>query len=966
MSVKLPFNSMKKLLLLMLLVISYHFAFAQAPKGNGKITGTVVDSTTHQPVPFATVALTDPATNKPIDGAVADDKGNFTIAKVGEGDYKILISFIGYQTKTIGRVTVESKKDQVDLGTVQISPSVQLLQEVTIQGQRTLIEEKVDRTVYNAEADNTNKGGDATDVLRKVPMLSVDLDGNVSLRGSQNLKVLINNRPSTITAGSIADALKQIPSDMIKSVEVITSPSAKYDAEGSGGIINIITKKNELNGFSLNVDGSAGTRGSNLGMRGSLRKGKMGFSVGGHGRYGYNIKGAFDNSQLTSSTDADGNIQNRLNLQHADTRNQFLFGRYTFGWDYDIDKYNFLSASVQYGARNRHTYQDNLLTQTFYNAVLDTTTLRNVDVKDLSGTVDVNLNYTHNFKKPQREFSILSQYSRNKQTNNFINQIFDLESLSTASRLKNINDSYNEEITVQADYQTPINKNQMLELGGKDIIRKVTSNYQYLQAEGANGEYAPIANNRLGNVFNYNQNITAGYLSYTYNLPKNYSLKAGARYEYTTISANFQNEVEKVDIPSYGVLVPSVNISKKLKNGNTLKAAYNRRIQRPSLQFLNPNIQASNPLNITVGNPNLRPEFTNNFELAYSTFIKSTSLNLSTFVRNTNNSIGPIRSTIGDTIRTTYQNIGKEDAYGFSVFTGVNISNKFTLNGGTDVYYAVLNNNDPNPVYNANNQGWVYNIRGFGNYTLGKGWGIQLFGFYRGRQVQLQGYQGGFGIYSLSLRRDFADKRGSIGFGAENFFTTSIKMRNELNSPVLTQNSVNTMRNMSFKVNFSYRIGKLNMTDNSRRRRKSINNDDLKEGGDNGQAGAMQQGAAPAGAPGAGGAPAGGTGQPNPGQGGQRPGQFQGQPGQGQPQRQGQWQQPGQALEQRQQQDSTQNAPAPKQFQGAPSNQGQYQPKDSTNQSNNSSLPGQTSQPAQTGLTPNKGNEAPANSPAKQ
>jgi outer membrane receptor protein involved in Fe transport len=848
-----------------------------APRGNGKITGTVVDSTTNQPVPFATVALTDPATNKPLDGSVADEAGKFIIAKVGEGTYKVLISFIGYQTKTVANVRLGNRRDDVDLGAVRVSPTVQLLQEVTVQGQRALVEEKVDRTVYNAEADETNKGGDATDVLRKVPMLSVDLDGNVSLRGSQNIRVLINNRPSTITAGSIADALKQIPSDLIKSVEVITSPSAKYDAEGSGGIINIITKKNTLEGFSLNVDGSAGIRGSNLGLNGSLRKGKMGFSLGGHGRYGYNIRGNFENTQQTQSVDAEGNAIIRQNFQQADTRNQFLFGRYTLGWDYDINQYNFLSASVQYGARNRNTFQDRLFTETFLNDVAGPSTLRNVDVSDLSGTVDANLNYTRTFKKPQREFSILTQYSRNKQTNNFVNNILNQEDLFTESRLKNINDSYNQEITVQLDYQTPIGKSQLLEIGAKDIIRNVTSEYEYLTAEGADGAYAPIANDSLSNRFNYNQNITAGYLSYTYNLPKNYTLKAGARYEYTTINANFQNSESEVEIPSYGVLVPSVNLSKKLKNGNTLKLAYNRRIQRPSLQFLNPNIQASNPLNETVGNPSLRPEFTNNFELGYSTFIKGTSLNLSTFVRNTNNSIGPIRSTLEDranVIRTTFQNLGREDAYGFSVFTNVNISNKFTLNGGTDVYYAVLNNNDPNPVFNASNQGWVYNIRGFGNYRLGDGWGLQLFGFYRGRQVQLQGFQGGFGIYSLSLRKEFAQKKASLGFGAENFFTTSVKMRNELNSPILTQRSVNTMRNMNFKINFSYRIGKLNANDGPRKRRKSINNDDLKSGGDSGQEGGT--------APAAGGAPA-GNGAPTGGQApGQRPaGQGNGQTPQG-------------------------------------------------------------------------------------
>jgi outer membrane receptor protein involved in Fe transport len=673
-------------------------------------------------------------------------------------------------------------------------------------------------------------------------MLSVDLDGNVSMRGSQNIRVLINNKPSTIAANSVADALKQIPADQIKTVEVITSPSAKYDAEGSGGIINIITKKNNLQGLSLNVDASAGLRGSNLGLSGSYRKAKMGFSLGGFGRSNYNQPGSFNNDQSTYAFDTlnsrRGTLLSTTN-QKADTRLVNAFGQYTLGWDYDIDKKNSLAASLKYGVRNNLNWQDGLTT-TSTNQNLNR--LANVNTVDNSGTTDASVTYTRTFEKPQREFSVLALYSFNNRTNDFVNERLDSPTPPIPVFQKNNNQSQNREMTVQIDYQTPIGKNSILEFGGKQINREVRSDFKTFFA-ASDGVYQPSANLQLANSLLYDQYITGGYSSFTTQIAKTFSVKAGARYEHTTINASTLDN-KNLPIPDYGVLVPSMNVSKRFKNGSALKLAYNRRIQRPSIQFLNPNIQQGNPLNISFGNPLLNPEYTNNYELGYNTFIKGTSLNISTFMRNTIGAIQSVRDSIPGVkggIQTTYQNIGNEDAYGASIFANVN-AGKLSLNGGIDTYYAVLSNNVPNPVYNAKNSGWVYNARLFGSYNLTKGWGFQFFTFYRGRQVQLQGIQGGFYVYSLALRKEFANKKGSVGFGAENFFYPRITIENTQDSPILSQNITNVITNLNFKVTFSYRIGKMSF-DAPRGRKKSINNDDLKdEGGGDGGGGAPQGG----------------------------------------------------------------------------------------------------------------------------
>ena len=368
-------------------------------QGNVKITGTVFDSLTQRPVEFANVALALPSSSTPIDGTVCNEKGEFTLSKIPVGKYQLLISFIGFETRTID-VSVDEKNHDVNVGRIIISPTPQVLEAVTVEGQKALIEERVDRMVYNAENDLTTRGGDATDVLKRVPMLSVDLDGNVSLRGNQNIMVLINNKPSSIVASSVSDALKQIPADEIKSVEVITSPSAKYDAEGSAGIINIITKKNTLHGLTLNINSGIGLRGSNLGLNGNLRTGKMGFSLGGFGRSFYNTTGSFENEQLTRSFQNDGSVDETLNIQRADTRNRGLFGHYNLGWDYDINKKNTLAASVRFGVRNNTTFQDDLVTERYFNDELISSTLAGNENKGAFNNVDASFNYTHYYDKP--------------------------------------------------------------------------------------------------------------------------------------------------------------------------------------------------------------------------------------------------------------------------------------------------------------------------------------------------------------------------------------------------------------------------------------------------------------------------------------------------------------------------------------------------------------------------------------
>lgn len=826
------------------------------PQGNAKVSGILVDSASNKPVEFATIAVLSIATNKPINGTTADANGKFTINKLAPGKYRILYTFIGYKDKRSSVLTVD-RGSNINLGTIKLSADVRTLKEVNVVGQAAMIEEKVDRLVYNADKDIAAKGGDATDIMRKVPMLSVDLDGNVSLRGSSNVTVLINNKPSTIVASSVADALKQIPADMIKTVEVITSPSAKYDAEGSAGIINIVTKKTNLQGMTLDVNGGVGNRGSNLGLNGNYRIGKMGFSLGGFGRAEYNVKGAFMNDQTTRTYDAATNTYSASTrtIQSASTLSQRLFGNYQLGWDYDIDKNTSLTASIRYGARNGLQQQNNLYTRTTNpTSYFPIITNRNVDTKDLSGTIDANVTYTKTYK-PQQELSIMALYSRNNRTNNFVADILSNADFQTiTSRQKNDNLSYNQQSTLQIDYQKPIKTNQLIEFGAKGIFRQVNSEYQYYLASGAEGGYQ-IDPSRQGNTLFYDQNIAGTYLSYTLTTKNKYTIKAGARYEYTFINAKFSNETagQATTIPDYGNLVPSVNISKSLKGGRIVKLAYNRRIQRPGIQFLNPNVNTANPTNITIGNPYLSPELTDNVELSTSGNIKGLYLNASLFARRTNNEITAVRdvslqsfgdvtsSALQQVIRTTYLNVGHQDAVGINLFGNGTLFSKLQLGGGIDFYHVNLTNNNANPIYSASNSGWVIGGRIQSSLSLSNGWGFQLFGGARGNQVQLQGYQSSMYFYSFGVRKEFNNKKASLGLAGENFLNHPFTQRAELSSPILTQNSQTSFYNAGVRLTFSYKLGKMSF-DQPQRGRRSVD-DDLKgddSGNDNNNGGQQQ------------------------------------------------------------------------------------------------------------------------------
>ncbi len=396
----------------------------------------------------------------------------------------------------------------------------------------------------------------------------------------------------------------------------------------------------------------------------------------------------------------------------------------------------------------RNFSRDQLQTTRIYSGgALSSTFLRDIESTRTGNSIDLNLDYLFVIK-PGRELSISTLYSTSDEHSNFISANLDGEE-TVRSRLRNLNDNNNQEITFQTDYIHPVGETQIIEAGAKGILRQVNSDFSYLSAAGLD----PFVTD-------------------------------GLRYEQTMIDAT-QNK-EAIEIPDYANLVPSLNFSKRIGETSTVKLGYSRRIQRPGLRQLNPNVNLENTQSIEVGNPLLRPELTDNYELGYSNMIGKTYLNLSFFGRNTSNAINEIRTpidTLEGALLTTYQNIGKEQAVGVNLFLNLYLTNRWTVNGGIDLDYArlegLVTGLDGISVTQTNS-GLNYGGRLMSQLKLNNGWNAQAFTFLRGRRVELQGSRGGFGMYALGVSKEINDGRGTIGLSAENFAGRGWTLRSEL------------------------------------------------------------------------------------------------------------------------------------------------------------------------------------------
>jgi outer membrane receptor protein involved in Fe transport len=848
---------MKRILLLIIVICASISAKAQFGVGGGgsgivgKISGTVIDSLTKKPVDYATISLFKSGAKTPINGVLTDEKGNFKIDNIRSGKYKITVSFIGYPTKTYDPVETTASKPDNNMGQLVIAPSAKSLKEVQVVGQQALIENKIDKIVYNAEKDLTAAGGNATDVLQKVPLVSVDMNGNVALRGDQNVRVLINGKPSGATSASLSDVLKTIPADQIKSIEVLTSPSAKYDAEGSGGIINIITKTKNASGVSGSVSGGVGTRQNNGNMNLNYNKNRFNFSanLGGNLTWPQTMTSIFEQTINTPARPANGtnpavDAVNQYSLNHTSNETKRHGARGTLTAGYEFNGFNSINSTLALndGGFNTNGGGDYSI-KDFRDSTKSINYIGKTMNKNKFTGFDWNLDYTHKFKKEGHEITVSGQWSHS-----IIKT--DYSSLFTAKQPSQMgnNDGKNNEYTAQADYTNPISKTLKLEAGGKTIQRRINSVYNIFSVDPDGNN--PILDTENSNLYNYNQNVYAGYGVFTITLPKNYSVLAGFRYENTQIKgdpktpyASGENQQQLNPFTaSYNTYVPSLTIQ-KVFGTNTLKLSYSKRIQRPSLQVLNPFINRTNIQSQSVGNPNLAPEVSQTVELNYNTFIKSSVLNFSVYYKRTNDLIeglaDPLQEIVnGDTVnatRTIQRNAALNNSWGASFFGSVNPIKPLTIRGSVNVftynptvYTEFANFINPDAIKTQ----LQYTMFGSAQYTFPKDFIFEAFGFINSPRRTIQGSSPSFGIYAFGVKKQFMNKKASIGFNTVQPFAVNKAFNQNISSPGFTQSSRTQFPFQSFGITFSYSFGKMNFSNPQQKKKKGVNNDDQIQGGD--------------------------------------------------------------------------------------------------------------------------------------
>ena len=802
----------KNIIVLLIFILTFSLTNAQNSASEISISGKVIDATSKQPLEYATVVITNTKTNK-ISGGITDEKGMFNIQSP-IGVYQISVEFISFRSKKYPKQEI---KKNLDLGTILLSEDLKSLDEIVIIAEKTTVDIRLDKKVFNIGKDLSIRGGNASDVLGNVPSVQVDVEGTVSLRGNENVTILIDGRPSALVGMNGAEALRQIPAEAIEKVEVITSPSARYDAEGTAGILNIILRKNKLTGFngSLQLDLGIPER-VGTAFNSNWRTEKWNLFTNTGFRYNSTPGNAFSDSDFLSSSAQNANV---VESRRFGRQGRSLFT--SLGAEYYISKNSSIIGNIVFNTGNDDDVNTNIINRYDTQGSINEATLRTENEDQNEQRVQYTIDYVNNFDGNGRKLSINTQYSTEVQ--DALNNITEIDTqVDILNDLELVVENQNENSgLLQIDYVYPVGKNIQYEAGYRGNYRDIFNSFYLAERKDFvnNGPLVPDAG--LNNSFNYTEFVNAAYLQYGQQLNK-ISILGGLRYEYTSIEIAQQTEIAK-DKRSYGNLFPTLNLGLELKDGENMTLGYNRRISRPRGRSLNPFPSRSSESNQYSGNVNLNPVITDAFDIGYlkrwDKFTLSTSL---------------------------YYNISKDnweriqEDTGEITDNGDPITNRFPINLSTEEKYGLefTLNYKPFKVWNINSDFNVYNVKSDGDYTNPKTNNTQNFDFqntsyfirlnqkitlpgktdlqintnYRGPSQNVQTKSQGVFSMDIAASKDLFNEKASLSLNFSDVFNSSISRRTTTIPGFLEQYSEFQWREPQISASFIYRFNQKKKT----------------------------------------------------------------------------------------------------------------------------------------------------------
>jgi outer membrane receptor protein involved in Fe transport len=731
----------------------------------GAIIGSIVNSSTNKPVEYAYVVLFRSKDSTQVSGGITNEKGHFTLDKLSFGNYYLKINFIGLKPRVISDIQLTQKSYIKDLGHLGLDSMMVSMKEVTINTSRNLVEFNLDKRVVNVEKNLVGVGGSAVDVMQNIPSVTVDVDGNLSLRGSTNVTILIDGRPSGLTGLSTNSILDQIPASSIKSVEIISNPSAKYDPDGMSGIINIILKKKQEKGYNGLVSLNAGTGNKyNGSVNMNYRRDKVNLFANYDFRYNERSSWYETNRHTYFSFDTVPNMYHKGNsLSYG------LANNVKVGIDYFLTEKSNLTFSILFNNRNNNSDDSSFTnnSDSLGELVYGYSQTDFEESKDRS--TDYMISYRKTYLKKGKELAsdlIFTNAIGDEFTDRSLKSYDNLMIYDSFPYYQRIyNDRHNKVGTLTIDYTEPFGKNLRVDVGYKGILKNSDDVVKYYNLNDPEWLY----DSTLSNNFVFTEWIHAmyGIVSNSY---KMLQYQVGIRVEQDNRTSEQRSTKQKSEYSKFSVF-PSVHISYKLKSDNAFQLSYSRRVNRPSGHMLNPFVDNSTPQISRSGNPDLQPEYTDAYELGYLKNWTKRSVNVSLFYRNITDIIQ--RYSWIDSNLTTHMmplNMSNGISYGVEVIGSTDIFKWWKINGNVSYFKNEINGKQNGEELTNSNYSW--SAKATSNMTVWKNMDIQLLFNYRAPMVTIQGTMQGTWNLDLGVKKDILKNKAFISFRISDIFNT--------------------------------------------------------------------------------------------------------------------------------------------------------------------------------------------------